>query len=42
VIGETGAAGVKEMGRVMGVLRERYDGIIDFARAGAIAKRLLG
>ena len=41
-IGETGAAGVKEMGRVMGVLRERYDGIIDFARAGAIAKRLLG
>jgi hypothetical protein len=41
-IGETGAAGVKDMGRVMGVLRERYDGVIDFARAGAIAKRLLG
>ena len=41
-IGETGAAEVKDMGRVMGVLRERYDGVIDLARAGAIAKRLLG
>jgi len=41
-IGETGAAEVKDMGRVMWVLRERYDGVIDFARAGAIAKRLLG
>ena len=41
-IGETGAAEVKDMGRVMGVLRERYDGVIDVARAGAIAKRLLG
>ena len=41
-IGETGAAEVKDMGRVMGVLRERYDGVIDFVRAGAIAKRLLG
>jgi len=42
VIGETGAAGMKDMGRVMGVLRERHDGVIDFARAGVIAKRLLG
>ena len=42
VIGETGAAGLKDMGRVMGVLRERHNGVIDFARAGAIAKRLLG
>ena len=41
-IGETGAAEVKDMGPVMGVLRERYDGVIDFVRAGAIAKRLLG
>jgi len=41
-IGETGAAEVKDMGRVMGVLRERYDGVIDVARAGAIAKLLLG
>jgi uncharacterized protein len=42
VIGETGAAGLKDMGRVMGVLRERHDGVIDFAGAGVIAKRLLG
>jgi uncharacterized protein YqeY len=41
-IGETGAAGIKDMGRVMGVLRERHDGVIDFAQAGVIAKRLLG
>jgi uncharacterized protein len=34
VIGETGATGLKDMGRVMGVLRERHDGAIDFARAG--------
>jgi uncharacterized protein len=42
VIGETGAAGLKDMGRVMGVLRDRHDGVIDFAGAGVIAKRLLG
>ncbi len=42
VIGETGATGLKDMGRVMGVLRERHDGAIDFARAGVIAKRHLG
>jgi uncharacterized protein len=41
-IGETRAAGIKDMGRVMGVLRERHDGVIDFAQAGVIAKRLLG
>jgi len=42
VIGETGAVGMKDMGRVMGALRERYEGVIDFARAGAIVKRLPG
>jgi len=41
-IGETGAADMKDMGRVMGVLRERHGGVIDFARVGAIAKRVLG
>ena len=39
---ETGAAGVKDMGKVMGVLRERHAGIIDMARAGAVVKQLLG
>jgi uncharacterized protein len=42
VIAETGAAGVKDMGRVMGVLRERHAGVIDMARAGAVVKQLLG
>jgi uncharacterized protein YqeY len=41
-IGETGAAGIKDMGWEMGVLRERHDGVIDLAQAGVIAKRLLG
>jgi uncharacterized protein YqeY len=41
-IAETGAAGVKDMGRVMATLRERHAGVIDLARAGAIVKQLLG
>ena len=41
-IAETGAAGVKYMGKVMSVLRERHSGVIDMARAGAVVKRLLG
>jgi uncharacterized protein len=39
---ETGAAGVKDMGKVMGVLRERHAGVLDMARAGAVVKQLLG
>ena len=42
VIAETGAAGIKDMGRVMATLRERHSGTIDLARAGAVVKRLLG
>jgi len=41
-IAEIGAAGVKDMGKVMGVLRDRHTGVIDMARAGAVVKRLLG
>jgi len=41
-IGETGAAAPKDMGRVMALLRERHAGVMDFARAGAVVKRLLG
>jgi uncharacterized protein len=40
-IAETGAAGIKDMGKVMGVLRERHAGVIDMARAGAVVKQLL-
>jgi uncharacterized protein len=41
-IAETGAAGLKDMGKVMGVLRERHAGVLDMAKAGAIVKQLLG
>ena len=41
-IAETGAAGVKDTGKVISVLRERHAGVIDMARAGALVKRLLG
>ena len=41
VIRDIGAVGMKDMGRVMGALRERHAGVMDFARAGVIAKRLL-
>ena len=41
-IAELGAAGAKDMGRVMTALRERHSGVIDMAKAGAVVKRLLG
>jgi hypothetical protein len=41
-IAESGATGIKDMGKVMAALRERHAGVIDLARAGAIVKRLLG
>ena len=41
-IAETGAAGVKDMGKVMSALRDRHAGVIDMARAGAVVKQLLG
>jgi uncharacterized protein len=41
VIAETGAAGIRDMGKVMAALRQRHAGVIDFSRAGPIVKRLL-
>jgi uncharacterized protein len=41
-ISESGAAGIKDMGKVMGLLRERHAGVLDMAKAGAVVKRLLG
>src|SRR6266567_1047689 len=35
-IADTGAAGIKDMGRVMAALRERHAGVMDLARAGAV------
>ena len=40
-IAETGAGSIKDMGRVMGALKERYAGSMDFAKAGALVKELL-
>ena len=37
----TGAAGPKDMGRVMAVLKERFAGKMDFGKASAIVKQLL-
>lgn len=41
-VAETGATGLRDMGRVMAVLKERYPGRMDFSRASAIVKELLG
>jgi len=41
-IGDSGATSVKDMGKVMALLRERHANIIDLGRAGAIVRRLLG
>jgi uncharacterized protein YqeY len=35
---ETGAAGMKDMGRVMAALKQRYTGKMDFAKAGGLVK----
>jgi uncharacterized protein len=41
-IAASGAASAKDMGRVMALLREKHAGQIDFAKAGAAAKKRLG
>jgi len=41
VIAETNAATLKDMGRVMALLKERFPGQMDFARAGALVKAQL-
>jgi uncharacterized protein YqeY len=40
-ITEAGASGLKDMGKVMAVLKERYAGQMDFAKASAVLKELL-
>ena len=40
-ISESGAAEIKDMGKVMAALRERHAGVLDMAKAGAVVKRLL-
>lgn len=41
LIAELGAAGPKDMGRVMGALKERYAGQMDFGKASGAVKELL-
>ena len=40
-IADTGAASVKDMGRVMAALKERHAGRMDFGKAGALVRGLL-
>jgi uncharacterized protein YqeY len=40
-IADLGAAGLKDMGRVMAALKERYAGQMDFGKAGGLAKARL-
>jgi hypothetical protein len=41
LITELGAAGPKDMGKVMGALKQRYAGQMDFGRASGVVKELL-
>ena len=38
---ETGAQGLRDMGKVMAVLKEKYPGQMDFAKASGVVKDLL-
>ncbi|MBV9634403.1 MAG: GatB/YqeY domain-containing protein [Methylobacteriaceae bacterium] len=40
-IGATGAAGMKDMGKVIGALRAKYAGRMDFGKASALVKAAL-
>ncbi|MBI4967612.1 MAG: GatB/YqeY domain-containing protein [Rhodospirillales bacterium] len=41
VIAEIGAAGIKDMGKVMASLRERFAGRMDFGKASGAVKKIL-
>jgi len=40
-IADSGATGLRDMGKVISALKERYPGQMDFAKASAIVKALL-
>jgi uncharacterized protein YqeY len=42
VLAEIGAASLKDMGRAMAVLKERFAGSMDFTKASALVKAKLG
>lgn len=41
LISELGLSGLKDMGKVMGALKERFTGQMDFAKANGVVKELL-
>ena len=41
VIEETGCGGLKDMGKVMGALKQRYTGTMDFGKASSMVKEQL-
>lgn len=41
LVAELGAAGPKDMGRVMGAMKERFAGQMDFGKASGVLKELL-
>ena len=40
-VAETGAAGMKDMGKVVGLLKTKYSGQLDFGKASALVKAKL-
>ena len=42
IIEDTGADSIKDMGKVMGVLKAKYAGQVDMSKAGALVKEKLG
>ncbi len=42
LIEETGAESLRDMGKVMGLIKERYRGRVDMGKAGAMIKKRLG
>lgn len=41
-VASVGAQSIRDMGRVMGLLKSRHSGTMDFGKAGAAVKKLLG
>lgn len=41
IIADTGASSIKDMGKVMGILKEKYAGQMDMAKAGGTVKTKL-
>ncbi len=42
IIAETGASGLKDMGKVMGALKQKYSGQMDMGRASKLVREKLG